>query len=573
MHISILSMLALMLAVAACSSPEKLSDQAVEQPATTTHNLRVMPAPGQSDLMYHMLLAELASRRGHLEVAYDSYLLAAELSDDPQLPERAARIAVFAKDWESAVLAGEKWLTADGENYEVRHILATSYMRLKNKEAAISQFVAIIEGHPNGVEQGMSISYALLKHEAYQQLTRSIAQMLAYRYPTSPAAQFNLAQITAAMGDKQSTIEALDSTLTLRPDHPRAILLRAQILIETGESDVAFMHLREALEKFPDDIRLNLGYARLLVQAGHHDTAVAAMARTYNLQPSNAAVVLNLGLIALEARRLVESKYYLTRVLSLRQRDSEANYYLGRIADSQREYNTAIEHYSKVSSNDLRMDSQSRIIELLALLGHVEQARKRLQQLRELNSGPEQQVHFILIENKILRETGHHQEAMDMLDSELENYPESVDILYAHALAAEKMGRDDIFEQRLRSILQIEPGNARALNALGYYLADRSLALDEAESYIRQAIAIMPTDPAIIDSLGWVSYRKGDYPEALRLLRQAYKLLFDPEIAAHLGEVLWVSGDQKSATEIWEDALRQSPGDAVLNGVIDRFRE
>jgi len=576
MHINVLSMLVLALAVTACSSPEKLPeklpDQAVEQ-ATASRDTLTPSAPRRSDLMYHMLLAELAARRGQLDVAYDSYLVASELSDDPQLPERAARIAVFAKDWENAVLAGEKWLANDSENFEVRHILATSYMRLKNKDAAIGQFVEIIEGHPDGVEQGMSVSYALLKHEAYQQLTRSIAQALAYRYPDSPAAQFNLAQLSAVMGDKLSAIEALDSTLALRPDYPEAILLRAQILIETGESEIAFARLREALEKFPDDIRLNLGYARLLVQAGHHDAAVGAMATTYDLQPNNAALVLNLGLIALEARRLTEAKAYLTRVLSLKRRDSEAHYYLGRIADSQRDYNTAIEHYSKVSDNDLRLDSQTRITELLALLGHVEQARFRLQRLRELNPGQEQQIHFILIENKILRETGHHQEALDMLDSELKNYPESVDILYAHALAAEKMGRDDIFEQRLRSVLQIEPGNARALNALGYFLADRSLELDEAERYIRQAIAIMPTDPAIIDSLGWVSYRKGDYPEALRLLRKAYQLLFDPEIAAHLGEVLWVSGDQKSATEIWDDALRQSPGDALLNGVIDRFRE
>ena len=297
------------------------------------------------------------------------------------------------------------------------------------------------------------------------------------------------------------------------------------------------------------------------------------MAKTYTLAPDNADVVLSLGLMALESRRLVESKAYLTSVLSLNQRTSDAHYYLGRIADSQRDYETAIDHYSRVHSGEQQLDSQTRITELLALLGHVDQARFRLQRLRELNSGEDQQIHFLLVENKILRETGHHSEALDLLTSALEQYPDNVEILYARALAAEKLGQEDLFEQHLRTVLQIEPDNARALNALGYFLADRSRELDEAERYIRQAISIMPTDPAIIDSLGWLSYRQGNYAEALQLLRKAYQLLFDPEIAAHLGEVLWVSGDKKSATEVWNDALEQSPEDALLKGVIDRFSE
>lgn len=569
MQIKFLSMLVLTLAIAACSTPERLSDTAVATARTTPALSR---AQG-SNLMYHTLMAELATRRGQLDVAFDNYLLAAEISADPELPERAARIAVFAKSWEKAVLAGEQWLSVDPENMEVRHILATSYMRLQDEDAAIAQFVQIIEQHPDGIEQGMSVTYALLKHEAYQHLTRSVAQGLVHRYPESPSAHYILAKLSTVVGDSPAAAAALDNTLRLRPHHAEAILLKAQLQIESGDDAVAFTGLRESLEKYPDDVKLHLGYARFSVQAGHYDIAIEAMARVYELAPDNATVMLNLGLMALQARRLTESKDYLTRVLSFDRHQSEANYYLGRIADSQSDYETAIAHYTKVTGEDLGLDSQTRITEILALLGHVDEARQRLKRLRALNPSEQQQIHFILIENKILRETGHHQEALDMLSSELETYPESVDLLYAHALASEKMGRHDIFEQRLRSVLRIEPGNARALNALGYFLADSSRQLDEAERYIRQAIAIMPTDPAIIDSLGWVSYRKGNYPEALRLLRQAYQLLFDPEIAAHLGEVLWVSGDQKSATEIWDEALRQSPGDEILNGIIDRFRE
>lgn len=587
MRITILPALLFGLTVTACSAPGTLSDKSTlptqakrdagsqSQSNQGTQTIRpIQPGSGDNnfDLMYYMLVAELAARRGALDMAYQNYLDASALSDDPQLPERAARIAVFAKAWNKAVVAGKKWLALDPTNIGVRHILASSYMRLKNKAAAVEQFVAIIESHPGGIDQGASVSYALLRHEANQPLTHAIAQTLANRFTDSAVAYFTLARLSAAMGDKTTTIDALNNTLILQPDHPEAILLQAQTQVEMGEGEQAFTHLRQALQRLPDDIALNSGYARLLVQSGHHNQAIEAMEKTFKLQPNNATVVLNLGLMALQARRLNEAKAYLNRVVSLKQRVSEANYYLGRIADSQREYQVAIKHYAKVADNNLQLDAQTRIVELLALLGHVDQARFRLQRLRELNTEEAQQIHFILVENKILRETGQHQEALDVLTAAMARYPQNVDILYARALAAEKMGHEDVFEQHLRSVLQIEPKNARALNALGYYLVDRSRELDEAERYIKQAIEIMPTDPAIIDSLGWLSYRRGNYTEALQLLRKAYQLLFDPEIAAHLGEVLWVSGDRQSASEIWDDALKQRPGDALLKRVIKRFR-
>ena len=224
--------------------------------------------------MYHALLAELAARRGQLDTAYDSYMIASRYSSDAQLPERAARIAVFAKAWDQAVVASQRWLALDASNAEVRHILATSYMRLKDSDAAQQQFLIIIEGHPDGIEPGMAVSYALLRHEANQQLSLSIAKTLASSYEKSPGAQFNLARLSAAMGDKATTLQALDNTLALQPGHIEATLLRAQMLADAGESDAAFAGLREALRQFPDDIKLNLGYTRLLVHSGQDDLAV-----------------------------------------------------------------------------------------------------------------------------------------------------------------------------------------------------------------------------------------------------------------------------------------------------------
>ncbi|MEM7206908.1 MAG: tetratricopeptide repeat protein [Pseudomonadota bacterium] len=556
----------------ACSMPQEITQDSAQVQSSRTQ-FTGQPRSQQSELLYHMLVAEMASRRGQLDVAYESYIQAADISDDPELAESAARIAIFGKAWARAARAGERWLALEPHNSEARHVLVTSYLRLKRQDAAQEQLIEIVNTHPDGVEQGAAVAYALLRHETNEALTTGIAQELSNVFSQSPGMQFNLARLAHTTGDRQLALQAIDRTLMLQPDLAQAILLRAQLQIESGNPGIALTELRAKLEQAPTDLTLNLGYARLLVQSGAHEEAVQAMAHTYTISPGNPTVVLSLGLMALEAHRLPEAKGYLNRVLDLGHRESEAHYYLARIADSQSEYETAIDHYSKVVSNDLQLDAQTRITELMALLGHVDQARFRIKRLRELNPGVDRQVHFILLENKILRETGHHQEAFDMLTDSLEAYPENIDVLYARALAAEKIGLDGLFEEHMRTVLSIEPQNARALNALGYFLADQSRQLDEAELYIMQAIALMPTDPAVIDSLGWLNYRQGKYEEALRLLKQAYQLLYDPEIAAHLGEVLWVSGDQASAIEIWDDALKQSPDDALLKEVIQRFRE
>ena len=238
----------------------------------------------------------------------------------------------------------------------VRHILADSYIRLKDETAALAQLVAMIQSHPDGVERGVSASYALLESEADRAFTHNIAQILIQRFPESPGAQFTLARLSAAMGDKTSTITALNDALMLKADHIGAILLRADTLVEMDESEHAFKQLRSALEKSPNDVTLSLGHARLLMRSGRHDAAMQAMASIYGLRSDDATVVLSLGLMALEAQRLTESKTYLNHVLAIGQRVSEAHYYLARIADIQREYDIAIDHYSRVDSGEWQLD-------------------------------------------------------------------------------------------------------------------------------------------------------------------------------------------------------------------------
>ena len=180
-------------------------------------------------------------------------------------------------------------------------------------------------------------------------------------------------------------------------------------------------------------------------------------------------------------------------------------------------------------------------------------------------------VRIYITKGEMLRSARRYPQAMEVFNTALEIVPGNSDLLYARALVAEKLGRIDLLESDIRTILKTEPDNAHALNALGFTLADQTDRYEEAYGYLKRAIEIMPDDAAIIDSWGWVHYRLGDYEKAIDLLRKALSRFDDAEISAHLGEVLWVSGEQQEAREVWQRALKKSPADPILLRVMQRF--
>ena len=184
---------------------------------------------------------------------------------------------------------------------------------------------------------------------------------------------------------------------------------------------------------------------------------------------------------------------------------------------------------------------------------------------------PDQSQRLYLVEGDILRDIERYDEAMQVYDHALQEIPDSTELLYARAMVAEKLGRIDWLERDLLAIIEREPDNVDALNSLGYTLADRTNRFDEAETYVKQALVLRPDSFYILDSMGWVQYRKGDLPEALKYLRRAMELGKDAEVAAHLGEVLWVSGDREAARAAWKLGLEYAPDNKSLLAVIKRL--
>ena len=311
-----------------------------------------------------------------------------------------------------------------------------------------------------------------------------------------------------------------------------------------------------------------MAYARLLMEVRQYDKALSQFELLSAREPENTDISYALGLLYLQSNRLEESETLFRKLSRQDHLTDSANYYLGRIAEEKRNYNEAGAWYQGVHQGEHYFDAQVRLAMLLARAGQVDAARKHLRSIQPQSA--QQALILIQAEGDMLIAAEQYEAAVAVYTRALGDRYDA-DLLYARAMAAEKLGRLDILEADLRTILEREPEHAQALNALGYTLADATDRYDEAYDLIKKALALRPNDFYILDSMGWVLYRLGRLDEAIEYLSKALSIRQDPEIAAHLGEVLWVRGKREQAKQVWEAALQQTPEDSRLLDVIERF--
>ncbi|MDH4135013.1 MAG: tetratricopeptide repeat protein, partial [Gammaproteobacteria bacterium] len=358
--------------------------------------------------------------------------------------------------------------------------------------------------------------------------------------------------------------------LVLNPSWEDAAIFKARILVSQKDTTRNQRFHEQYLNSYPRANGMRLGYARLLVDLKQWDKARVQFRRLASDTPKDADVTFTLALLALQMNDTDEGETWLQRTLDLQSDNDQARLHLGQLAEQRKRYDEAARWYGEVDAPEIVFEAQSRIGILLAKQGHVEEARTHLHNLQPANDV--QRLQIVLAEEQILREAKRYPDAYDILTTALRRLPNNTDLLYARALLAEKLNRLDSAEKDLRQILKKEPKNSQALNALGYTLADRTTRYTEAQALIEQALAEKPDDPFILDSMGWVQYRLGKHAEALRYLRLALEKRPDAEIAAHLGEVLWVTGDRAGAESVWKSALKQTPDSEALLGVISKFK-
>ena len=545
-----------------------LTGCAVNGQQATMFTPRIAPVDTQvqqrADLIYEVLTAEVAGKLGDVESATKHYVRASELSNNEQVAERAVRIALFARDFDAALRAIDRWSEINPDSLEVNQLAGVLYLRKKEPQKALEHFIPIIEHDPDNPAAGFARITQLLNGDKATPEGLQVMAALQQRYSQHAIAHRSFADMAYRMENYTAALDATRKALAIEPDNQSTLVLQNRLLLETGQAELGLSNMRGLIKQNPEDTELLLNYARMQVLAKRYPEALKSFAKALERKPNDADLIYSTALLELELKHLEPAERYFRQLLSTDSHANEANYYLGEIAQEKKQYDQSIGWYNKVREGEYYLEAQIRIAQMLTELGQTDEARAHLVRLRKMQSHDALKTRLYLAEGELLQDQKNYVESMSVFDTALQKYPENIELLYGRAMVGEKMDRLDILERDLNAILKIEPDNATALNALGYTLADKTNRYQEAQALIEKALALKPDDPAILDSMGWVKYRLGDLQAALKYLRKAWSSFPDPEIAGHLALVYWELGQQEQARKTLEKALADAPDDDRL---------
>ena len=524
-------------------------------------------APFPKDALYQLLVAEVAGYRGEYSTALEKYVDMALKTRDAGVAQRAAMLAVYLKRYEEALTTSKIWVEQEPDSIEARRYLSEQLLRIGDMEQAIVHMEAIKNLGGLANFESFAYSAANMDDKGREVLLEAMSRMLA-EYPGDEQLMFSKAVLLEQSGQLEEALQLANQLLVSKKDI-NVIVLKVNALKDLLRTDEALIFLESTLEELADKRRLRLIYARMLFEAERLVDAEKQYEQVHQQAPNDSDILFALALISMEQGKDESAKGYLNQMIRFNRRANEAHYYLGSIADKNDEIPQAISEYKMVGPGREYLAAQVRIAALLADQDRLDDARAHLENQRANN--PERYNRLVMIEGQLLSERGHEAEFFELLETVIQKQPENVELLYFRAMTGQSLGRLDVLEQDLLRVIEIDPGNADAMNALGYTLADQTDRHDEALVLIERALEIKPNEAAFIDSLGWVQYRLENYKDAVTNLRKALSLFDNDEVAAHLGEVLWVSGEQQEARNVWQKALDARPDSDILKRVIKRF--
>ena len=560
-----------LLALAACAPLQTKPPAAVEEKIQA--EARKPPLPNQeltAQSLYQYLVGEVALQRGQPELAAEALLDLAKQTRDPRLAQRATETAIMGRQATQAGDAATLWQSLDPDSPQATQAAAALLVnsgRLNEARPYLEKLIAA-----EGEDRAAAFLHLnqMLARQPDREAVLTLVQDLAKPYPQSPEAHFAIAQASWSAGKRQEAVAELRLADRLRPGWEPAALFQGQALQQVSVSD-ALEFYRAFLRDYPKASEVRLAYARLLVSEKSYPQARAEFQRVLDDAPNNAELSFAVGLLALQASELDAAETYLKQALSSGYKDVDLlHFYLGQIAEERKQFKQAADWFALVGPGEHYLNAQIRYAGVLAKQDKLDKARQHLQQILPQNIA--QRVLLIQAEAQLLREAKDYQQAFDVLGKGMEKLPNHPELLYDHAMAAEKLNLLEVMEKDLRQLIKIKPDNAHAYNALGYTFAERGIRLEEALQLTEKALSLAPNDPLIMDSLGWAYFRHGDHGKAAEWLKKAHELRQDPEIAAHLGEVLWAQGQRDEARKVWQSALKLAPENEVLRDVMQKFK-
>ena len=528
----------------------------------------------RAELVYQILAGEITGKLGDLEQAKQHYLEAAKLSDDPQISERTAKIALYSQDYDLALKAVERWIALQPDNVDALRMAGVLYVQKGDPEKAAEYFAKVIDAAgKDAYETSFAHLNLLFGGDTVSADELKTMDLLRQRYPDVIFAQQTYAEMAYRAHDYEAALQGAEAALKLDPGDRKAQIVRYRSMLALGDVDTALAGMKRLVDADPDDVELRHNYARMLVQAKYYEKALAEYERMIATRPDDMDLVYSAALLEIELGRKDKARKRLLRLSESPNHRNEAFYYLGVLEEEQGNTKEAIEWLSRIHEGDYYFEAHSRIATMMAKNGQIEDARNYLHKLQQQAASEEKKLQLYLLEGELINDIEGPQQAYDFYSELLKTYPDQSDLLYARAMVAENVDRIDWLERDLKKVLEKEPKNATVLNALGYTLADRTDRYQEAYDYIEQALKLRPDDPAIIDSMGWVKYRMGDLEAAERYLEKAYRITPDAEIAAHLVEIYWNRGKRNDAKKLLDSALQASPDDKKLLQLKESMRQ
>ena len=522
----------------------------------------------EPETLYLLLSAEIAAQRGRYDITLVNYLKAAKQSRDQVVIERAMRIAQSLNGDNAQKQLAELWLDIDPDNLQAHRISAIQAVKGNDLQTAIHHMERIMDQGGDADFDSLAAMAANLPPEQQQELLALYNEM-SDRHPDTPELEYSIALLLKVTGQPQQALDRLEPLLQENANFQPAIILKGDLLYQTDQKSSALDYLLTNTRRFPGNRQMGTLYGRMLINEGELQAAQDEFNRLVKRYPDTPGLRLSHALVALENGQTDLARQELTQLAEQGHHTSEANYYLGRIEDQASNTEQAIGYYQSVEQGNYYFPALARASSLLAENGQLEDAIDRIRRLREAN--PRQAENFWLLEVNLLLDQEQQQQALSTATAALEEHPDNIEIRYARAMLYDGIGQPAYAEADLKHILEQEPENAVALNALGYILTTRTDRLREARGYIEKALRLDPNNPAILDSMGWVLFLEGQLEPALDYLSRAWAAFPDPEVAAHYGEALWMNGAEEQARIIWQEGLEQGSDHEVLRETIDRL--
>jgi Flp pilus assembly protein TadD len=526
------------------------------------------------DLLYKLLTAEVAYQRGEWQSAFVTTLSVAQQTRDPRLARRATEMALGAKRATEALSAVRLWRTLAPHSDEAAQYYLTFIILGDN----LAEAKPLLEER---LRDARPQTRSLLTFQIQRMLTRAKDKAAAFAlledvlkpYLDLPEAHLALAQSAYTKGDVTRAQQEAQIALKAKPDSELAVLTLAQV---TPDKNDAGKVLADFLKRYPKARDIRTAHARMLVEQKQYEKARSEFEVLLKEQPQDLTAMFALGILSTQINDTKAAEKYLTTYLQVlstqpdEERDpTQALLILAQIAEERKDPEAALKWLSQVEPGEGYLNAQIKRAQINARRGDITYARKMLHEIDA--PGEREQAQLIVAEGQILRDANQLPEAMKVLKAGVKRYPANTDLLYDYAMLAEKSNQLDVMEASLRKIMELAPNNQHAYNALGYSFAERNMRLQEALTLIEKALNLAPEDPFIMDSMGWVQFRLGRIKEAEALLRRAYELRPDAEIAVHLGEVLWVKGQKGDAEKLWRDAQTKDPQNDTLKSTLARL--